>query len=82
LLQERGAQLSYNDPYVPDLQMEGFNLQSVSLTAEICQSADCVVIVTNHATYDWAEIARHARVIVDTRNALEGVAGNGRVVSL
>lgn len=82
LLRERGAYLYYHDPYVPDLLYEGFDLHSISLTDEALQTADCVVIVTNHASYDWTQIAAQASVIVDTRNALKGVVGNGRIVSL
>ena len=82
LLQERGAQVSYHDPYVDDLTHEGFDLQTVELTDEGLQTADCVVIVTNHASYDWQQIGNQARVIVDTRNAMQKIGVNGRVVSL
>jgi UDP-N-acetyl-D-glucosamine dehydrogenase len=49
LLQERGAVVAYHDPYVADLSHEGFDLQSVDLTAAALAAADCVVIVTDHA---------------------------------
>ncbi len=81
LLQERGAVVSYHDPYVADLTSEWFEMASVELTAVTLQQADCVVIITNHADYDWAWIAEQAGLIVDTRNAIEG-EGNGRVVYL
>jgi UDP-N-acetyl-D-glucosamine dehydrogenase len=82
LLLERGALVRYNDPFVPDLAHEGFPLQSVDLTAVTLQESDCVVIVTNHASYDWQMVAEHTAVIVDTRNALKAGMGNGRVVTL
>ncbi len=83
LLQERGAEVSYHDPYVPDLRHEGVDMQSIELTAEVLRTADCVVIVTDHTTYDWGWIAREAPIIVDTRNALKGVsAPKARVVLL
>lgn len=82
LLQERGADVVYHDPYVEDLAHEGLTCERVALTAETLQTADCVVIVTNHQVYDWAEIGTHSRLIVDTRNALAGQAVSGRVVSL
>lgn len=82
LLQERGAIVTYHDPFVPDLSHEGFDLQSVPLTAVALQTADCVVIVTNHATLDWQTIANQATLLVDTRNALKGMAANGRILSL
>jgi UDP-N-acetyl-D-glucosamine dehydrogenase len=81
LLQARGADVSYNDPHAADLLYEGIPLHSVPLTAEALQTADCVVIVTNHRDYDWAWIADQASLIVDTRNAI-GTAGKARVVTL
>jgi UDP-N-acetyl-D-glucosamine dehydrogenase len=81
-LQERGAVVSYHDPYVADLRHEGLDYQSVELTAETVQTADCVVIVTNHRAYDWAWVAQQAGLIVDTRNAVSGLPVNGRVVYL
>jgi len=82
LLQGRGAQVSYHDPFVADLYHEGFDLTAVELTNERLQTADCVVIVTNHANYDWANIATQARVIVDTRNAMKNMRINGRLLTL
>ena len=82
LLKERGARLDYHDPYVPYLHHESFDMQSADLNDELLQTADCVVIVTDHASCDWAQVAAQARVIVDTRNALKGMGGRGRVVSL
>ena len=73
LLQERGAEVHYNDPYVPALHHEGLDMESVDLTDELLQSADCVVIVTDHTAYDWERIAQKARIIVDSRNALKNV---------
>jgi len=81
LLQARGAAVSYNDPFVPDLSAEGFSLCSLPLTEAALRSADCLVIITDHHAYDWPCIARHAPLIVDTRNALKGAAKN-RVVTL
>jgi UDP-N-acetyl-D-glucosamine dehydrogenase len=53
-----------------DLQME-----SVALTPAALERYDCVLVATNHSAYDWQMIADHAKLIVDTRNALQGVAG-------
>lgn len=70
LLREKGAEVSYNDPYVPSLEHEGLpGMASVELTAGTLASADCVVITTHHASYDWAFIAQHTNLILDTRNA-------------
>lgn len=82
LLQERGGDVVYHDPYVEDLTHEGLNCERVELTAEALQTADCVLVVTDHRAYDWAFVGEQARLIVDTRNALAGVATRGRVVGL
>jgi UDP-N-acetyl-D-glucosamine dehydrogenase len=71
LLKRRGARLTYSDPYVPQLQLDGEELQAQpeSLAAE----ADCAAIITDHSAFDYPRIAAQARLIVDTRNALKGV---------
>jgi UDP-N-acetyl-D-glucosamine dehydrogenase len=71
LLQLRGARITYSDPYVPDLSHEGLDLKA-SPISEAAQ-ADCVVIVTDHKSFDYASLIRDAKLIVDTRNALKGV---------
>jgi UDP-N-acetyl-D-glucosamine dehydrogenase len=79
----RHAAVSYHDPYVPQVRLNGRTLHSVPLTAEALAQADCVVIVTDHSIFDWAWIARQARLIVDTRNALKGVSGStARIVKI
>jgi UDP-N-acetyl-D-glucosamine dehydrogenase len=81
LLQERGADVVYSDPYVPDLSHEGFPLRSTELTAQALQAADCVVIITDHSHYDWDWIAANSRLIVDTRNTIKNCS-QGRVLKL
>ncbi len=82
LLGERGADVVFHDPYVMDLAYEGLDTPRVELTAVELQAADCVVIVTNHRLIDWNLVARESRLIVDTRNAMAGMATRGRVVGL
>lgn len=82
LLEERGARLQYHDPYVAELNDEGFALQSIPLTQTALEMADCVVIVTNHEEIDMQLVADYAPIVVDTRNALQGLVCAGRVVSL
>ncbi len=78
LLLERGALISYNDPHIPVLpSMRHFDVPSLAseeLTAEWLASRDCVLIATDHSAYDWDFIARHARLVVDTRNAMRNIA--------
>lgn len=81
LLQEKGALVSFHDPYVNDLSEEGFLQQSVALTEPILANADCVVIVTHHDSYDWSFVKDHASLIVDTRHAIQE-PGRGRIVYL
>jgi UDP-N-acetyl-D-glucosamine dehydrogenase len=73
LLREKGAEISYHDPYIPALNHEGMDLESVNLESAVA-AADCVVVITNHRTYDWEWIASQTALIVDTRHALKGVA--------
>ena len=70
LLERRGAVVAYHDPYVPRIKDDGIELGSVPLTAETLSAADCVVIVTDHSSVDYALVARHARALVDTRHVV------------
>jgi UDP-N-acetyl-D-glucosamine dehydrogenase len=67
LLQRRGALISYTDPHVPDLRLDGLTLHST----DSFEDADCVVIVTDHTKFDYSALVNGARLIVDTRNALK-----------
>jgi UDP-N-acetyl-D-glucosamine dehydrogenase len=75
LLTERGAKLSYSDPYVPQLREEGLELASVP-PREAIEGCDCVVILTDHGDFDYAHVAGAARSIVDARNAMRGIPGD------
>jgi UDP-N-acetyl-D-glucosamine dehydrogenase len=83
LLEKGGAVVSYNDPHIPLLpSMRSFQvprLKSEELTPEYLSSLDCLLIVTNHDAYDWALVAEHAPLIVDTRNALGEVVDRDKI---
>lgn len=83
LLQQKGANVSYHDPYIPMIAHEDWKIESVKELMSAVSAADCVVIVTNHKVYDYTAILDKAKLIVDTRNAL-GKAGvkNNKVVRL
>jgi UDP-N-acetyl-D-glucosamine dehydrogenase len=82
-LLKRQAAVSYHDPYVPQLRLNGSIFQSVPLTAGSLAQADCVVVITDHTVFNWEMIRQHAPLIVDTRNALKDVlVGRARVVTL
>ena len=69
ILNKRGARVTFSDPYVPSLAVDGLELKASDLHTEIAR-ADCAVIVTDHRQIDYAGMLRHAAMIVDTRNAL------------
>jgi UDP-N-acetyl-D-glucosamine dehydrogenase len=82
LLENRGAEVAYHDPYVPQLVADGIRADSVPLDAARIASADCVVIVTDHASVDYAAVMDGARLVMDCRNATRGLDGRARVVGL
>jgi len=71
LLQEKGAKVSYNDPYISKIQLSEGTLTSVELTEESLFSVDCVVIATDHSCYDLEQIAAWAKLVFDTRGATQ-----------
>ncbi|QDV67249.1 UDP-N-acetyl-D-glucosamine 6-dehydrogenase [Rosistilla carotiformis] len=77
ILLRRGAELTYNDPHVPELpKMRHHDLpemKSQELTAEFLSQQDCVLIATDHSAYDYDFIVEHSSLIVDTRNATSAV---------
>jgi UDP-N-acetyl-D-glucosamine dehydrogenase len=83
LLQQKGADVSYHDPFIPSLRHEGLEIDSVPDLMAAVKSADCVVIITNHSSYDYDNLLQTAKLIVDTRNAL-GKSGrdNPKVIRL
>jgi UDP-N-acetyl-D-glucosamine dehydrogenase len=72
LLQEKGARVSYHDPHVPAFHHETLEMASVTDLEAALRDNDCTMIVTDHSSYDWDAIHRHAKVLVDTRHALGG----------
>lgn len=86
MLRQQGAEVSYNDPHVPQLsrtrEYPHFPaLSSSELSAEFLASQDAVLIATNHAAYDFDFIVRYAPLVVDTRNATRDVwSGREKIV--
>jgi UDP-N-acetyl-D-glucosamine dehydrogenase len=70
LLVQRGAVVSYSDPFIPSLRLEGHTFESQDMLSS-CTAADCVVVVTDHTSVDYAKAIEVSRLIVDTRNALK-----------
>src|SRR6202049_4804015 len=73
LLERGGRRITYSDPFVPKLRLDHHELSSEDAVT-LSGVADCVVVVTDHASFDYAEIVRNAKLIVDTRNALKDFA--------
>lgn len=73
LLKRKGAKVSYTDPYVPVLHHGPVNMSSISIEDALKAGADCAVVVTDHATFDYAAIAAKFPLVVDSRNALKGL---------
>jgi UDP-N-acetyl-D-glucosamine dehydrogenase len=72
LLQRRGAEITYSDPYVSQLKVGGTTLKSADMNGNVAV-ADCVVIVTDHRGIDYKAVLERSKLVVDTRNALKGV---------
>jgi len=72
LLGMRGAKVGYSDPYVPSINSEGIEMTATPVSA--AAEADCVVIVTDHKDFDYPKLVQSSKLIVDTRNALKGIA--------
>ena len=84
LLQERGAKVSYHDPFIPKIpkmRAHSLQLESQPLTAESLAAADAVMVLTDHSSLDYAWVVRESKLVIDTRNATRAAPGaEGKVV--
>lgn len=74
-LQKKGARVDYMDPHVPAVNEHGLSMKAVTTTEDFA-SFDAVVIVTDHAALDRERLLRQAKLVIDTRDALRGIAGD------
>ena len=79
LLSALGAEVTYTDPFVPSLQVEGQKMASMPLSREALASSDMAIIITNHTSFDYVEIVRNAPLVFDTRNATDGMKAKNLV---
>lgn len=79
LLREKGADLSYHDPYIGNIEISEGTLASEELTEERLSTSDCVVIATDHSCYDYQRIADNARLVFDARGATRKISSNNIV---
>ncbi|MDH3348952.1 MAG: nucleotide sugar dehydrogenase [Desulfobulbaceae bacterium] len=83
LLTAKGAEIIYNDPYIPRLvrnRKYDFGLSSTPITKESLNTADCLLVATDHQVYDYKFILEHSKLLIDTRNVCNGMeAAEGKV---
>jgi UDP-N-acetyl-D-glucosamine dehydrogenase len=72
LLTRKGAAVSYSDPYVPSFKHGGHALEAVTDAEALRRAPDCIVICTDHSSFDWKAVVASGVPVVDTRNALKG----------
>ena len=70
LLKQRGSKVTYSDPFVPELRIDGGELQAQDLMKSVAE-ADCTVVITDHTNVDYSAMLDSAKLVVDTRNALK-----------
>jgi UDP-N-acetyl-D-glucosamine dehydrogenase len=81
-LLQKGANISYFDPFVDELLIYGKNFTSIQLTKETLKDFDCVVILTDHSSLPIKRILDYSKIVYDTRNATNGIKGKARVFHL
>jgi UDP-N-acetyl-D-glucosamine dehydrogenase len=83
LLMHKGATVAYHDPYVESVRLEDNAIMySSDFSDPLLADADCVVIVTDHSSFDYDHIVQTSKLVVDTRNAVSGRNGGARIVSI
>ncbi len=82
LLEDKGAKIQYNDPFIPEIDWNGSMRKSVKLTAALIRKADLTVILTHHSGYDYQWIVDQSRAVFDARNATKDVKKNRNKIVL
>ena len=82
ILMEKGARISYYDPYLPYLKMNDIDLKCIKFVKNSFNKADCVVITTDHSNVDYGFIVSNSKLIIDTRNVLKDIIDRKRIVRL
>ena len=82
ILKQKGANISFYDPYFPFLKMDGIDLKCVKFNKDSFADSDCVVIVTDHTNVDYDFVVKNSNLIVDTRNVLKGVKDKQNIILL
>jgi UDP-N-acetyl-D-glucosamine dehydrogenase len=82
LLTAKGALVSYYDPYLPYLKINGINLKGLKFNKDAFKDSDCVVIVTDHSKVDYKFVVDNSDLIVDTRNVLKGIKSKQNILRI
>jgi UDP-N-acetyl-D-glucosamine dehydrogenase len=83
LLEQRGADVSFHDPWVASFGEDGHSRERVDLTDAVLSQADAVVIVTDHSSIDYQKVVDQARLVIDTRNATQRTtSSHARIVQM
>jgi UDP-N-acetyl-D-glucosamine dehydrogenase len=76
------AEIVYNDPYIPEFKHAGKTYKSIEITEKTISEADLVIITTDHSDYDYDFVIKHAKAVLDTRNAAKNVADRSKITKL
>lgn len=81
ILKEKGAKVNYNDPFIPVAvsHRRGFKMRSTPITNSSIRKYDCVLIATDHSSYNYNRIVKNSKLVVDTRNATAGIKSSNIV---
>ena len=82
ILQNKGAEVSYNDPYVPGIEISDHSLISEKLSPKKLTSYDCVIIATDHSDYDFDDIIDNSKLIFDTRGITKNLSNDNKIFRL
>ncbi len=82
LLEDKGARVIYNDPFVPQIRWQGGIKKSTKLTEKLLKNADLTVILTHHSDYKYQWIVNNSKVVFDSRNATKGVKKNRKKIAV
>lgn len=82
LLMERGAEITYSDQHVPEIQISGRQFHSLGLDQAARQEFDAAVILVNHSYFDWAEVVKNNQLVIDAVNATRSLGPQPNVVKL
>ena len=79
LLQKMHANVHYHDPYIQNLEKSrhsSFEMQSVELSEQVLSNMDAILIITDHSNIDYEWVAKHSKLVIDTRNATKNFSGH------